>query len=166
MTSCRCLRVDSSSAASIALKLAPSRLSSSVPVVSIRSDRSPVSVTFSVAPVKRRTGASAARETSRPSAAASAMPPRPMPTRIFRILLSEWLTPLRSCATWSAAGWPVSLVTGTVMTRKSRPDTLASLMNCFVLFPCATAKASFDTGMGDDARSSNVRYGFPCGPTS
>ena len=36
-TSCRCARVDSSSAASIVLKLAASRLSSSSPLTSIRS---------------------------------------------------------------------------------------------------------------------------------
>ena len=53
------------------LKLAASRLSSSVPLASIRSERSPVFVTFSVAPVRRRTGASAVRATARPSAAAS-----------------------------------------------------------------------------------------------
>ena len=74
-TSCRCARLDSSSAPSIVLKLVASRLSSSCPVVSIRSERSPVSVTCSVVSVKRRTGRSAACDTANPSAAATRIPP-------------------------------------------------------------------------------------------
>ncbi len=74
-TSCRCARVDSSSAASIVLKLAASRLSSSRPLRVDSLREVPVSATCSVASVSRRTGASAARDTSRPSATAIAMPP-------------------------------------------------------------------------------------------
>ena len=74
-TSCRCARVDFSSAPSIALKLAARRPSSSRPPESMRCERSPVSVTFSAVAVRRRTGASAARETASPSAAAIAIPP-------------------------------------------------------------------------------------------
>ena len=75
-TSCRCARLESSSAPSIVLKLVASRPSSSSPVEvdSIRCERSRVSVTASVVSVSRRTGASAARATSRPSAAATRHP--------------------------------------------------------------------------------------------
>ena len=69
-TSWRCARVDSSSAASIVLKLAASRLSSSSPLTSIRCERSCVSVTCSAVSVSVVTGASAARATTRPRPAA------------------------------------------------------------------------------------------------
>ena len=65
-TSCRCARAESSSAASIVLKLAARRLSSSRPCASMRRDRSRVSVTSSVVRVRRRTGASAAPATREP----------------------------------------------------------------------------------------------------
>ncbi len=67
-TSCRCARIDSSSAPSIVLKLPASRASSSPPETSIRLERSRVSATSSVARVSRRTGTSTARVTARPSA--------------------------------------------------------------------------------------------------
>ena len=84
------------------LKLAASRLSSSVPLASIRSERSPVFVTFSVAPVSRRTGASAVRATARPRAAASAIPIAAMIRRYVRIRESEWSTSVSGRAIWIA----------------------------------------------------------------
>ena len=69
-TSCRCAFSDRSSASSIVLKLSARRESSSRPFASIRLSRSCVSVTCSVARVSRRTGASAARATTSPSAPA------------------------------------------------------------------------------------------------
>ena len=75
-TSWRCERSASASASSIVLKLAPRRLSSSVPSARIRRLRSRVRATCSAASVSCFTGVSAARATSRPSHTASAMPPR------------------------------------------------------------------------------------------
>jgi hypothetical protein len=54
--------------------------------------RSPVSVTFSVAAVRRRTGASAARATSSPSAVAIAMPAAAIRISQFLIRASVWST--------------------------------------------------------------------------
>ena len=93
-TSCRCARLESSSAPSIVLKLEASRPSSSSPVEvdSIRCERSRVSVTASVVAVSRRTGASAVRATSRPSAAATAIPPAAIRIRKSEIRCSVRLT--------------------------------------------------------------------------
>ena len=121
-TSWRCARLDSSSAASIVLKLAASRVSSSWPLVSIRSERSPVSVTRSVASVRRRTGASAAFETARPRAAAIRTPPAVIRNRKSVIRDSVWFTSERLRATCSA--YPFR--NGTVSTRTSVSETVAS----------------------------------------
>ena len=80
----RWLRAESSSAASMVLKLPARRPSSSVPSSAMRRERSRVSVTSSVASVSRRTGASAVRATSSPRAAASPIPPSATRTRIVR----------------------------------------------------------------------------------
>ena len=101
-TSWRCARVDSSSAPSIVLKLAASRLSSSVPSTSMRSERSWVSETRSTVVVRRVTGVSAARATTSPSPAAITIPPSATSTRKMPIRLSD-------CSTSGAAARPVSL---------------------------------------------------------
>ena len=67
----RCAPTEPSSAASIALKRAASRPSSSLPPTATRSVRSPVAATLSAAAVRRRTGRSAAVATSAASAAAT-----------------------------------------------------------------------------------------------
>ena len=61
----RCASTDCSSASSVALKLRPRRASSSSPSTSSRCERSGFPVSASVRRVKRETGASAARATSR-----------------------------------------------------------------------------------------------------
>ena len=117
-TSCRCARLEPSSAASIVLKLVASRPSSSSPVEvdSIRCERSRVSVTASVVSVSRRTGASAARETIRPSAAATPIPPTAIRIRKSVIRCSVRFTSPSGLAIWTAYG-----VAGMVRTRNSIP---------------------------------------------
>ncbi len=74
-TSRRWAASERSSAASISLKLAARRPSSSSPRTSIRWVRSWVRATSSAASETSPAGASAVRATTGPSAAASAMPP-------------------------------------------------------------------------------------------
>ncbi len=73
-TNRRCVSSDSSSEASIVLKEAPRRASSSRPPSGTRSLGSPVSAIRSAAAVRRRTGASVAPETRAPAAAAISNP--------------------------------------------------------------------------------------------
>ena len=116
-------RVDSSRAPSIVLKLLARRLSSSRPSTSIRSERSPVSVTVSVASVSRRTGASAARETIRPSPPAMSVPPVAIRIRSQRIRARAWSVSSSGRAIWTAnPGWY-----GKVMIRTWLPPTRASV---------------------------------------
>ena len=70
----------------------------SVHVEVVRSDRSPVAVTCSVVSVSRRTGASAVRATSSPSAAATRMPPSAITTSRIPIRCSVRVTSLMSRA--------------------------------------------------------------------
>ena len=64
----RCASAERSSASSVALKLRARRASSSWPSISRRCERSGLAVSASVRRVKRETGASAARATTKPSA--------------------------------------------------------------------------------------------------
>jgi hypothetical protein len=98
----RCARCDSSSASSIALKLPASRPTSSLPVVSIRRDRSRVSATSSTAEVSRRTGRSAARATMKPRTAATSTPTSAVTSNASPMSLTTALVSVSGRATWSA----------------------------------------------------------------
>ena len=74
-TSCRCAAIEPSSVSSIALKRAASSPTSSWLVTSIRRPRSSVCAMCRAASVTRTTGATRWRAASRPSTAASAIPP-------------------------------------------------------------------------------------------
>ena len=119
-TSWRCARVDSSRAPSIALKLAASRLSSSFPSTSMRSERSWVSLTRSTVSVSWRTGVSAARATTSPRPAAMTTPPAAISRRKSPMRSSDSSTSLSGRATWTAAPGPYA----NVKTRMCFPSTV------------------------------------------
>ena len=108
----------------MALKLRPSRDSSSRPVTSTRrSSLSGAAAIVSVRRVKRAIGASAVRATRIPRNAASAIPPAPMP-----ISNSSWLCRVRSTsvigrATISAPLGPIPVT----ITRMWVLDTVMSV---------------------------------------
>ena len=153
-TSCRCARAESSSAASIVLNVDASRESSSRPCTSMRRERSRVSLTSSAVCVSLRTGASAARDTSRPSAAATAMPVPAIRKRKSLMRSSVLSVSLIERATCNAKPFPP-----TVRTRSFTPASVLFVKYSPPPPPRASARTSLLTGSA--ARSPNGRTVFP-----
>ena len=151
------------------LKLTARRPSSSRSSASMRWPRSWVRATRSAAPVSRRTGTSAARETSRPSAAASKIPPRLTPASTQRRLASVLSTAESGSATCQT---PPPRGVRSVSTRTWVPATVASLKYA-PLRPAATARVAALTGSPGPSSperstlpSGVSSWAYPCAPPS
>ena len=140
-TSWRWAAIEPSSVSSIALKCCASSPTSSWVVTSIRRPRSSVAAMWRAASVTATIGATTLRETSRPSATASAMPPRQTSSRIMRRRASTRSVESSERPTCNATPCP----TGVVSTRTWTPWTSAS-EKYRSRAPAATARVRASTG--------------------
>ena len=154
----RCACTDRSSASSVALKLRARRASSSRPCTSSRCEGSGSAVSASVRRVKRDTGASAARATSIPRIAATAIPPTPTAISTTSSRSSERSTSVSGRATWTAP--PSASVVANM--RRWTPSTVVSLKNGGPPFR-ASFRVALSTGSARD--SSGGRRTVPPGST-
>ena len=125
--------------------------------------------TSSAAPVRRRTGTSAARETSSPSAAASRIPPRLTPASSQRRFASVLSTPPSGSATCHT---PPPIGARSVNMRTCVPATLTSLKKA-PRRPAATARVAALTGRPGPRSPERSRFpscvrscAYPEGPPS
>ncbi len=125
-TSWRWRHCASSSAPSIALKLTPSRPSSSRPVASTRRERSPVERTSSAASASRSTGRTAGRASSRPNNAPR--PHRPRSAGRTAAAAGRARCPSRPAAARSAASARRAITRVSVRKRRSFTSVRADLL--------------------------------------